>query len=480
MILNRITGLSAFTLLLLLPSQSLAFVLQAQSFSTDVPSEAMFLTAPMGDANHVYTGGRKTGDIWLLDRNTGQQLSVFLDLPDATPVAQDGLLSMTFHPDYATNGLFYTYTHRNTDQITRITEYKRSTTNPLIADPTYERQILEFQGTGSHNGGWLGFSPIDDYLYITTGDNGANMGANNGLPAQDPFDLKGKLLRVDVNGDDFPADNDFNYSIPANNPFAVSGGAPEVFALGLRHPFRSGFDRATGDLYIGDVGSVYYDEVNLLPAGTNGGQNYGWRPREGSFDNPDFSDPVPPGTIDPIYEYAVNPGGASVIGGHVYRGTDIPQLQGQYVFGDFVRGTVWTAELSAGAVTTVTDRSYELFIQENKGIVSIGEDGLGELYVVDLFSREIFKLALAPQIPGDYNNDGRIGPDDFVAWRNAEGSPAGTLPNDIDGDVIDIDQYNTWFNAYTGMLPSTSIPEPSALILSLLGLAACSSARDKR
>ncbi|TWT48350.1 PQQ-dependent sugar dehydrogenase [Botrimarina hoheduenensis] len=461
-----------FFVLSLFGSQALAVSLQAQLLAENPVSEPMFAIAAPGSPDHIFVGSRGTMDVVILDRTTGQTVSTFMNLPNATPVAQDGLLSMAFHPDYDTNGLFYTYTFSNTDPFVRVTERRRSVANPLIADPTYERQIFEMPNERrSHNGGWVGFSPLDGYLYATTGDGGVNNGAANGLPAQDPFDLHGKLLRVDVNGDSYPADPTRNYVIPPTNPYADGVAAdPRVFSLGLRHSFRAGFDSQTGDLYIGDVGSVYFEEVNFIPGGSTGGQNFGWRALEGSADNPSVSDPAPPGAIDPIHEYARG-SGASIVGGTVYRGSAIPELVGEYFFGDYVRDGISTLRYENGVVTSVTDRTRQLFPTFNSlgSLVSFGEDGLGEMLIIDVQRYDIYRVVAVPSIDGDYNEDGFVDVIDYTVWRDNVGAPAGTLPNDPNSSVIGPDQYATWVAEYGSVAASAAVPEPSALFLVVIG-----------
>lgn len=457
-----------------------AVELKTELFTSLGMSNAMFLKAPQGDANYVYSGNRVAGAIGIFDRDTGEFLSRFADLTDASG-PQDGLLDMAFHPDFAANGLFYTYTYSNTDQFVRIVERKRSVSDPLIADPNYERQILQMPNQNSHNGGWLGFSPVDGMLYATTGDGGANQGANNGLPAQDPFDLHGKVLRVDVAGDDFPSDNSKNYAVPAGNPYADGQlGVPEVYALGLRHPFRASFDRAEGDLYIGDVGDASFEEINVLPSDSIGGENFGWRVREGSQDNPGVDDPAPTDTIDPVFEYAHAGGGASVTGGVVYRGSEIPALQGTYFLGDFVRRTLFQSfKLVDGVATNVANRTDELFPSGySGGLVAIGQDGLGEMYVVSLFNRNVYRI-VADALPGDFNDDGNVDAADYTVWRDQVGQSSDTLANDIDGGLVGQAQYDRWVANYGQTTSATAtVPEPASLLAALLAISLGTSRRS--
>jgi glucose/arabinose dehydrogenase len=206
-------------------------------------------------------------------------------------------------------------------------------------------------------------------------------------------------------------------------PFAEGGGAPEVFALGLRHPFRNGFDSATGDLYIGDVGSRFFEEINFLPANTDGGQNYGWRAREGFNDNPDFPEPNPPGAINPIHAYPRGPIGA-VIGGPVYRGDDIAGLQGTYFFTDFETNKFWTLRYDGSNVSELVERTQELTspLGSYGGIASIAEDASGELYLIDYVRGDIYRIVAAPLTDGDFNEDGVVDAADYVTWRKGLGT----------------------------------------------------------
>ncbi|MEO1496750.1 MAG: PQQ-dependent sugar dehydrogenase [Planctomycetota bacterium] len=453
---------AALTALAIASTAGATFVVELQVIPGAAPSEPTFLNAPVGDADYFYTGARKNADIWIHDRETGQRIGTFLNLPNAATAAEDGLLSMAFHPDFATNGLFYTYVYRNSERLLRITEHRRSTTDPLVADPSYSRQIYQMPNSNSHNGGWLDFSPVDGYLYFTTGDGGANQRQNNGLPSQDLFDPHGKLHRVDVSGDDFPADDDFNFGVPADNPFAAGGGLPEVYAYGLRHPWRGSFDRANGDLYLGDVGGVQFEEVNRVPAG-EAGLNFGWRVFEGLDPTTIGSnDPIPPNVTDPFYSYP-HAGGAAITGGHVYRGTEHPEMQGTYFHADYIKSTIGSFDVTTGVPTEIKDRTAQMFGSGGERITAIGADGLGELYMLSFFSQDIYRITsfVPPPIDGDYNQDGVVDLSDYTVWRDAVGQPAGTLPNDPDGGVIGEDQYQTWIANFG--TDATPVPEPATL-----------------
>ncbi len=320
----------------------------------------------------------QTGRIRIVD--AGQVLSTpFLDVSAKISTGGErGLLSVAFHPDYANNGRFFiNYTDRSGNTI--IAEYRVSD-NPNVADADSERVLLTFeQPYANHNGGQLAFGP-DGYLYIGTGDGGA---ANDPLNAgQDLSTLLGKLLRIDV--DD--VDNGEPYAIPEDNPFVGQDGVrAEIWAYGLRNPWRFSFDRDTGDLFIADVGQNAYEEVNFQPASSTGGENYGWRVTEGAhcFDPADGCDTV--GITMPIMEYSHRSGaGRSITGGYRYRGDAVSTLQNAYVFGDFVSGNIWASTFTGESWATV-----QLF-DTNYAIAAFGQDAAGELYVVDYNSGTLY------------------------------------------------------------------------------------------
>ncbi len=428
----------------------------------------IFGISPEGDLDNLYICEGTDSRIKRVNLTTGQQ-TIMLNLPNTILGSQQGLYGLAFHPEYANNGKIYINYSNNTGVI-RILEYTLSESNPNAFDPASEREVLLISNpSNSHNGGWLGFGPHDDYLYVATGDGGnVPPQETKGLPAQDLNSLQGKILRIDVDGDDFPGDASRNYAIPSTNPFAAGGGAPEVFAWGLRHPFRNSFDRDTGDLYIGDVGSQYYEEVNFLPAG-NGGQNFGWRPREGFFDNPAFPDPTPPGAIDPIYAYPRGVTGA-VIGGYVYRGDEIPWLDGTYFLNDYETTTLTSFRYDGNQVTEVVDRTAELDSPLGYGgIASFAEDAAGELYILNYAGGgALYKIVAAPpEDYGDFNADGTVDAADYPAWRANDGTQAG---------------YDAWLEHFgqsvsSGAAPgpfvnssrTAPVPEPAGLVLALLG-----------
>jgi glucose/arabinose dehydrogenase len=277
-----------------------------------------------------------------------------------------GLLGLAFHPNYAENGVFYiNYTDR--EGTTIVARYLVSADNPDLADPSSAAIVLtQRQPYSNHNGGHLAFGP-DGYLYISMGDGGSAgdpLGAGQNLNT-----LLGKLLRIDPGLDG-------GYSIPPDNPFIGTANAlPEIWAYGLRNPWRFSFDAQTGDLYIADVGQNRWEEVNFQPADSRGGENYGWNFYEGS--RPFSGLPAPSNVVMPVAEYGHNMG-ISVTGGYVYRGERIPALQGYYIYGDFGWGTLWALRRDAAGVW------QNIFLDDtNHTISSFGEDEDRELYLVN-------------------------------------------------------------------------------------------------
>ena len=347
-------------------------------------NQPVFTGAPAGDPGRLFIV-EKTGLIKVLDLNTGQVLATpFLDVSSQILTdGERGLLGLAFDPNYASNGLFYVYLI-NTSGNTEIRSYHVSA-NPNVADAASATPIITIPqpAASNHKAGWLGFGP-DGYLYAALGDGGG--GGDTFHTGQNINDLLGNVLRLDVHGDAFPGDATKNYAIPADNPFVGTAGADEIFAFGLRNPWRNSFDRALGTFYIADVGQDHWEEIDI---GQNGA-NYGWN----TFEGPDLypgGDPLTGGpAVAPIYAYD-HTVGHSITGGYVYRGEG-EALQGQYFFADFVQNKVFTLRFN-GSSWVATERTSQ--IVPDVGMVnspsSFGEDARGNLYLVD-FGGEIFKL----------------------------------------------------------------------------------------
>jgi glucose/arabinose dehydrogenase len=307
----------------------------------------------------------------------------FLDMTDRVDSQgnEQGLLGLAFDPRYGENGQFFVdYTDKHKQDV--IARYHVSS-DPNAADPTSETILVSVDDPfTNHNGGVLAFGP-DGYLYAGLGDGG---GAGDPLGnGQNVNSLLGSILRLDV-------ENGEPYAIPANNPFAQGGGKPEIWAYGLRNPWRLSFDRTMGDLYIGDVGQDSWEEVDFLPAASPGGTNFGWNFREG---NHAFAG-SPPATLHltyPVAEYSHREGGCSITGGYVYRG-QLQAWQGIYFYGDYCSGKIWGLR-NAAASDKPAEWSSRLLFQTGSSITTFGQDTAGELYFADR-SGTIYRLGQAP------------------------------------------------------------------------------------
>ena len=370
-------------------------------------SRPVFAVSPPGDKDRLFIVEQHSGKIVILDLKTNSLLpNPLLMISDISTNGEQGLLGLAFHPDYSNNGFFYiNFTDSGGD--TNIHRYHVPSGEPNSADPDSKHVILGIQQPrANHNGGWIGFGP-DGYLYISSGDggggndNGANHTPEIGNAQDITNNLLGKILRIDVNGEDFPDDPDRNYAIPSNNPFVGVVGDDEIWAYGLRNPWRISFDQSTGDLYIADVGQNTREEINFQLSSSSGGVNYGWRLREGTIATPTGGvggDP-PSGAIDPVYDYNHGSGpfeGRSVTGGYVYRGS-IPSLDGHYVFADFVTEQIWSIQIDRDTEEIVENSLIDRTTEFAPGteminqISGFAEDEAGNLYVIDL-GGELFVL----------------------------------------------------------------------------------------
>ncbi|MBI3158126.1 MAG: PQQ-dependent sugar dehydrogenase [Chloroflexi bacterium] len=300
----------------------------------------------------------------------------FLDLTALTDGSgyEQGLLGLAFHPEYAVNGYFFVnYTDKGGDTV--VARYQASADDPDRANPASAALILTVdQPYPNHNGGHVLFGP-DGYLYIGMGDGGwADDPDENG---QNPDVLLAKMLRIDV-------DSEMPYAIPPDNPFAAGGGRAEIWALGLRNPWRYSFDRLTGDLYIADVGQWQYEEINFVPAGSPGGLNFGWDYREGAHA---FQGEPPAGLAlqDPVAEYT-HSFGCSITGGVVYRGAALPEFFGVYLYADHCSGILW------GLLNTPSGWQTSELFQLGMQISTFGEDEAGEVYLADLAGGAVYRL----------------------------------------------------------------------------------------
>ncbi|MEO0570123.1 MAG: PQQ-dependent sugar dehydrogenase [Bacteroidota bacterium] len=324
-------------------------------------NQPLDLQSPKDGTNRIFIA-EKIGLIRVFSNGPNvQQANTFLDLSgNLSTDSEQGLLGMAFHPNFSSNGYFYVcYTpNRSVSYISRFT----ATPNSGTADNNSELVLLEIpQPFTNHNGGQLAFGP-DGLLYIAMGDGGSGGDPDNN--AQNRSNLLGNILRIDVDN----PDSGRNYGIPQDNPFigqAVS--RDEIYAYGLRNPWRMSFDVETGSLWTGDVGQDEVEEIDVIESGGN----YGWKLFEGTRC---FSgDCDTNGLMPPVFEYDHSNGDLSITGGYVYRGTQNSSLTGKYIYGDFVSGRIWALALDAS--------SNELLLSSGLNIASFGTDDNQELYV---------------------------------------------------------------------------------------------------
>jgi glucose/arabinose dehydrogenase len=373
----------------------------------------LYICAPPGDTTRVFVAEQQ-GKIKIVNLPSGTvNETPFLDISDRVAQNQGGgILGMTFDPNYANNGRFYvSYTTKDggfwdmgQSHIARFTV----TSDPSVADPNSEKTILVVdQPQTDHNFDWIGFSnrPGDQgNLYICSGDGGGlednafgHLPGGNALSTET---LLGKILRIHI-------EDDGSYTIPPDNPyFGADTAKQEIWARGLRNPWRASFDSRTGNMFFGDVGETLREEVNVNPrSNPGGGENYGWRLREGLIQNPRYDNfPPPPDATDPVLDYTHESTGICVIGGYVYRGRTIRALKGLYVFGDCFgpkngtfTGRIFTMAYRKGVASNFTDITDRLFPTKVGGytlgaLTSFGVDALDEIYFTDL-NGNLFKLA---------------------------------------------------------------------------------------
>jgi glucose/arabinose dehydrogenase len=344
---------------------------------------------PFANPVHV-TGARDgSGRLFVVEqrgrivivKNGAALRAAMLDIRDRVRAGGErGLLSVAFPPSFAEKRRFYVdYTDRNGDTV--IARFAMGS-NQDAADPNSEQMILKIeQPYANHNGGQILFGR-DGYLYIVRGDGGsAGDPKNNG---QNAVSLLGKMLRIDVEGTAAP------YGIPPDNPFVKKAGyRPEIWALGLRNPWRFSFDTATGEMYIADVGQDRWEEIHVQPASSRGGENYGWRILEGShcYGAPECRRE---GLVTPVAEYD-HALGCSVTGGFVYRGKAHPGLQGIYLYGDYCSGRIWGLRREGDAWRS------QILVESGMAISSFGEDDAGEVYVAEHGSGVIYRVEKAKE-----------------------------------------------------------------------------------
>ncbi|MEK6301579.1 MAG: PQQ-dependent sugar dehydrogenase [Acidobacteriota bacterium] len=342
-------------------AESVDIVLQPLLSGLDSP---IFVTNAHDGSNRLFVV-EQPGRIKVLQPGASTP-TVFLDITSRVlSGGERGLLGLAFHPQFSANRRFFVNYTRQSDGATVIAEYRASASNTNVADTTETVLLVIAQPFSNHNGGMIEFGP-DQFLYIGMGDGGS---ANDpGNRAQNITDLLGKILRIDVDH----ANGGVAYSSPSDNPFfGATAGRDEIYAYGMRNPWRFSFDRVTGQLYAGDVGQNAREEIDIV---TRGG-NYGWRVMEGNICNPSFNGGAcTPIGVGPVAEYTHSGGRCSVTGGYVYRGSQSSLPVGTYVYADFCTGEIFM--LSGGATSLLLDTSMS--------ISSFGEDEAGEIYVVDI------------------------------------------------------------------------------------------------
>ena len=354
-------------------------------------SQPVYLTAPTGD-NRLFV--LEKGGLVRIIAN-GQTLATpFLDLSGKVATdSERGLLGLAFDPGYATNGRFYVNYIDKTTLNTVVERYTVSNPAGNVVNTSTAQTILTVpqEPYGNHKAGWIAFRPGDNKnLYIATGDGGdANDPHNN---AQNGNSLLGKVLRLDVSG------NSAGYSVPVNNPFVGSSTTrAEIWALGVRNPWRNSFDRQTGDFWIADVGQGVREEINLEKADDAGGHNYGWRLREGTIETPDVGGDAP-GLTDPLFDYAhlgaADGLGNSITGGYVYRGPGVDGADDRYFFSDFVSSRVFSFLLGADGkpLDFREDTAALLGGTGLSGPTSFGEDGFGRLYLLGINGKVVLMV----------------------------------------------------------------------------------------
>ncbi len=364
-------------------------VLAVETFATGL-DQPVFVGSPPGDPDRILIVERETRRI-IIFKNGVRLPKPYLNLADRAGATEpeQGVLGFAFHPDYPRRRQIYVnYTNKDGDTV--IERFKVRKHLNKARRKKCKLILTIHQSAPNHNGGMLAFGP-NKYLYIGTGDGG---GAEDPLGHGQSLDsLLGKILRIDVR-----APRDIPYRIPPSNPFVNDANArDEIWAYGLRNPWRFSFDRLMGDLFIGDVGQEAREEVDFQRSDSPGGENYGWNAAEGlacrggaGTCGSDF------GLVPPIYDYAHPGAGRAVTGGYVYRGSAIPALQGTYFFGDYMMGHIWTFRYDGTSISEFADRTAQMAPPDGFGyIASFGQDAAGELYVASYFTGTVFKIVPA-------------------------------------------------------------------------------------
>ncbi|MGB5894339.1 MAG: PQQ-dependent sugar dehydrogenase [Ignavibacteriaceae bacterium] len=422
----------------------------ASNVSAQFTLEDAFPNLSFNDPLDLQNSGDGTNRIFVAERagiikvfpnsSSATSLKTYLNITDSVSAGGEmGLLGLVFHPDYENNGYFYVNYTVSNPLKTRISRFQVSSENSDSADKNTELILLTFdQPYSNHNGGWIGFGPDDGYLYIGTGDGGSGGDPQNN--GQSIVTFLGKILRIDIDNQD-PG---LEYAIPPGNPFADSTGSvvKEIYALGMRNPWRNSFDPVTGWLWSADVGQNQWEEIDII----ENGKNYGWRCYEGTHPY-NTSGCNYPEYINPIWEYSHSLG-CSVTGGYVYRGQGIPELAGKYIYADYCTSTIWSLEYDS-----ITPPDNQTLLTAPGSVTSFGVDENNELYVVTFGPDRIyrffpsttgfedlhipFEYKLEQNYPNPFNPNTNIkyqvGNDGFVSLQiiNSLGEVVATLVNEI-------------------------------------------------
>ena len=413
-------------------AQNVDVVLVSAGFSAP-----LYLCSPPGDTARMFIVEQNSGLIKII-KNGSTLGTPFLNVGSiASSGGERGLLGLAFHPNYfgpgTGQGKFYiNYTDNSGSTVVR--QYSVSA-NPDVADAgSFVTLLTIAQPFSNHNGGCIQFGP-DGMLYIGTGDGGS---ANDpGNRAQDITNqLLGKMLRLDV---DIAAPY-----VPPSNPFVGIAGDDEIWAVGMRNPWRFSFDRLTGDMWIGDVGQGSKEEIDFELAGSPGGLNYGWRCMEGTNCTGLSGCTCNSGLVLPVDEYSHAGGNCSITGGYRYRGSEMPSMYGRYFYADYCADNVWSVEFNGSTISNKINHETDLAIPGSVSITSFGEDANGELYIVDASGGQIYKIieecsgSATNYCTGDPNSVGPgasiglIGSSSFSVSDNnftltAAGAPAGVF-----------------------------------------------------
>ncbi len=379
---------AAFAILLLVSSQKL----RSQTAMAEAVFPGIFVPQVLGlkhtgDGSTYLYAVSQQGQVYRFDRLAANpQVELWLDISDRlVSGGERGLLGLAFHPDFSNNGKFYVNYTAPSPLRTTVSSFETNATGEALPDS--ETVLLQFnQPFTNHNGGDIAFGP-DGYLYISSGDGGSGGDPQNN--AQNTQNLLGAMLRIDVDN----TEGGLNYAIPADNPFAGSSeGRDEIFAWGLRNPWRISFDAQTGALWIGDVGQNAWEWIHII----ENGKNYGWRIIEGShcYNPPVNCDTT--GLEMPIFEYSHDNGDRSITGGFVYYGTKNPAIYGKYIYGDFVSGRIWALDYdyASGEVSSNTE-----LLNLPNNVSSFGLDDEGEIYVLTYGNGTILSLLVSPAAP---------------------------------------------------------------------------------